>query len=129
RSVFLSGDQLNREAIAGHVSELGAQARQALEDPEAELRVVYELRYRGQAFELPIAAAVQAEPAELRMTFEAEHLDRYGYSDSERSLELVTIRVTATAGGVDIALAERDGETELRRGRRTAIVDGAEVEL
>jgi len=127
RSVFLSGDELTAEALAGELAELGEQARRALGDADAELRVTYELRYRGQAFELPIAASLEPDPGELREAFEAEHQDRYGYSDPDQELELVTIRVTATVPGVDVELAEEGGEVS--RGRRHATLDGEEIEL
>ncbi len=86
RSVLWSGDELTAEAIADTVGELGERAREAMHDPEAELRVVYELRYRGQSFELPIAAEAEATPEELREAFELEHEERYGYHDGEQEL-------------------------------------------
>ena len=107
-----------RGALADEVAELGEQARLALGDPDAELRVIYELRYRGQAFELPIAGSSAPDPGELREAFEAEHEDRYGYSDPEQELELVTIRVTATVPGVDVELAA--GERRAARSRASA---------
>ena len=127
RSVFLSGDSLTRETIADTVAELGEQARRALRDPEAQLRATYELRYRGQAFELPIAAETSPEPRRLRESFESEHEERYGYSDPEQTLELVTIRVTATSQAVDVELAAED--SQLTRDRRTATLRGEQVEL
>jgi N-methylhydantoinase A len=127
RSVFLSGPRLTAEAIARIVAELGAQARAALGEPAAELVATSELRYRGQAFELSIAAPTDSAPAQLREAFEAEHEDRYGYSDSEQILELVTIRVTATVAGAQVKLAGGVGDG--RRARRAAVIGGEEVEL
>ncbi len=132
RSVFLSGDSLTAEAIAKGVAELGKRARDALHDPEAELQPTYELRYQGQSFELPIQGGAEVHPDELRGAFEAEHEDRYGYSDPEQVLELVTIRVTATSGGADVALAGDESEargSEVRRDRREATLRGEPVEL
>jgi N-methylhydantoinase A len=130
RSVFLSAEAFTAEAIAGNVTELGEQARQALGEPEAELQPTYELRYQGQSFELPIAGGPEADPAELRTAFESEHEDRYGYSDSEQALELVTIRVTATTAGAEVTLAEAAAQdSEVQRGSRKATLAGHEVEL
>ena len=129
RSVFLSGEALRAEALAHEVAELGGQARRALGDAGAELRAVYELRYRGQAFELPIAAATSPDPEQLRAAFEAEHEDRYGYSDPDQELELVTIRVTATVPGVDVALAQSGEDGGAARSRRRATIAGEAVEL
>jgi N-methylhydantoinase A len=100
-----------------------------MHEPEADLQAVYELRYRGQSFELAIAADTQAEPDELREAFEREHEERYGYRDSEQELELVTIRVTATATGVDVELAQRGEEQEVERSKREATLDGERIEL
>jgi N-methylhydantoinase A len=129
RSVLLSGDSLTAEAIASTVEELGERARKAMHEPRAELHVVYELRYRGQSFELPIAAGTEATPDELRDAFEREHEERYGYRDPEQRLELVTIRVTATAQGTDVELAGEDQADELERSTRAAILDGDRIEL
>ena len=92
------------------MEELGERAREAMHEPDADLHVVYELRYRGQSFELAIPGSTNPEPEELRDAFESEHEERYGYRDAEQELELVTIRVTATAAGVDVELAGGDDE-------------------
>jgi N-methylhydantoinase A len=129
RSVLLSGDELTAEAIAGEVEELGERARAAMHAPDAQLRVVYELRYRGQSFELPVTGATEATPDQLREAFEREHEERYGYHDSEQQLELVTIRVTATAEGADVELAGGETPGEVERSTREAILDGERTEL
>jgi N-methylhydantoinase A len=133
RSVFLGGEELTGDAVAEVVAELGAAAREQLHEPEAELRAVYELRYRGQAFELAVEGALEPDPADLREAFEALHEDRYGYRDSDQDLELVTLRVSATMPGADVSLGAGDGgeagEEEPERGTRTATLDGEEVEL
>ncbi len=129
RSVHLSGASLSAEAIAEQTRALAQQAREALADADAGLRATYELRYRGQAFELPIGADLTPDPAELREAFEAEHEDRYGYSDSDQTLELVTIRVTATGETAEVGLAdEGEGEAPVRDARR-AVIGGEEIEL
>ncbi len=127
RSVFLSGDALTADAVAGLVSELGEQARAELGEEQAKLRAVYELRYRGQAFELAVEGSLTPSPDELREGFESLHEERYGYRDAEQELELVTLRVSATEPGAEVSLEEAGAELE--RGRRRAIVDGEELEL
>jgi len=129
RSVFLSGDELTGEAVAELVSELGDQARGELGETGAELHAVYELRYRGQAFELAVAESLTPAPDALRAGFEALHEERYGYRDADQELELVTLRVSATVPGADVALEEAPGEDALERGRRRATLSGEEVEL
>ncbi|MGI9184671.1 MAG: hydantoinase/oxoprolinase family protein [Solirubrobacteraceae bacterium] len=128
RSVFLSGDELTASAVAACTAQLGERARLELGDSAAELRAVYELRYRGQAFELPIGADLGPSVAQLRGAFEHRHEERYGYCDREQELELVTIRVTATVAGADVALAAPAGGKE-SRARRPARLGGEQVEL
>jgi N-methylhydantoinase A len=129
RSVFLSGDALTEETVGSLVRELGEQARSELAEARADLRATYELRYRGQAFELAVDAGVSPAPAELRERFESLHEERYGYRDPEQELELVTLRVSATMPGADVSLEQALGEDEFERGRRRAVLDGQEVEL
>jgi N-methylhydantoinase A len=116
RTVLLAGDQLNAEVIAAQVAALSEPLRAGMK--RAELEVVYELRYRGQAFELPVSGPPEPDPAQLAEDFAAEHEARYGYRDPEGDLELVTIRVSAVepgpeprpraAGGGDLVEGERD---------------------
>jgi N-methylhydantoinase A len=129
RSVFLSGGALTADAVTAVTRELSQQARQEVGHPGAELSAVFELRYRGQAFELPVTAPLEAGPERLRHAFEARHEERYGYHDADQDLELVTVRVTATAGGADVSLGAPGAEGEIGRGLRLARLDGADVEL
>jgi N-methylhydantoinase A len=103
RTVMLGGDD---PAIDGVVAELGERAREALGEADAELQTTYELRYRGQAFELPVRARREG----LREAFEAAHEERYGYRDPDGELELVTVRVTATVAGGQVELETTEPE-------------------
>jgi N-methylhydantoinase A len=129
RSVLWSGEELTAEGIAEAVGELAEHARRALGESEARLDAVYELRYRGQSFELPIAAGTTPSLDELRSAFESEHEDRYGYSDSEQQLELVTIRVAASTEGAEVELAGSEESSAAERGKRHAAVDGEMTEV
>ncbi len=129
RSVLWSGESLTAEAVAGEVQELSTRAREALGQPDAELGAVYELRYRGQAFELAIAADLAPELEELRSKFEAEHEDRYGYSDSDARLELVTIRVSATVPGAEVELGDAARGESPETSYREATLGGEQLEL
>ena len=130
RSVLLRGAQLTETTIAQLTRELGDQARQELQEPDATCSAVYELRYRGQAFELAVAAGLDATPDRLRDAFEAMHEERYGYRDPEQELELVTLRVSASIPGADASLDARGGDAgELQRGRREAWIGGETVDL
>jgi N-methylhydantoinase A len=112
-------------------AELGVAAREQLHELDAELRAVYELRYRGQAFELAVEADLEPSPDELREAFESLHEERYGYRDDDQELELVTLRVSATMPGADVSLDEAAGgdDDELDHGDRDATLDGESVTL
>ena len=111
RTVLLPREEMTAERLAGLVEELAAIARRGLED--AELEVVYELRYRGQAFELPISGSATPDPDGLAEDFAREHESRYGYRDPEGELELVTIRVAAVVPGpTPRPRAAQEGEVE-----------------
>ena len=117
RTVLLSASEITAERIASEVAELSRPLLAGLE--AAELEVVYELRYRGQAFELPIPGPPEPDPAQLAEDFAREHESRYGYRDPEGRLELVTIRVSAVEPGPEPKpRAAADGE--LDEGEREA---------
>ncbi|HET8593384.1 MAG TPA: hydantoinase B/oxoprolinase family protein, partial [Solirubrobacterales bacterium] len=116
RTVLLSGDQISAERVGDEVAALSEPLRAGME--RAEIEVVYELRYRGQAFELPVPGPPEPDLGRLAEDFAREHEARYGYRDHEGRLELVTIRVSAvepgpeprprSAAGGDLAESERD---------------------
>jgi N-methylhydantoinase A len=128
RTVLLAGERLSQASIAAATSELGEQARAALGEPGADLRATFELRYRGQAFELAVSAAMDAGEDELREAFEAAHQDHYGYRDPAQELELVTVRVSAFVAGAQVSLLGAQSAVT-SAGRRSAVLDGIEMEL
>jgi N-methylhydantoinase A len=105
-SVLLAAESLTRETIGGAAGRLGEQARRELDEPDAELRATYDLRYAGQAFELAIQEELEPDPAALRTAFDRAHEERYGYADPDAELELVTLRVTAALPGAEPPPAE-----------------------
>ncbi len=127
RTVMLSGDELSGERVASEVRALRDSIAAGLEGARAE--AVYELRYRGQAFELPIEAGpgLEPEPGELAERFAAAHEDRYGYRDPDGEVELVTIRVALSVPG---AAPEPRAAPEgaLERGTRRARLGGEWVD-
>jgi N-methylhydantoinase A len=130
RTVLLSGDELTRERVSEVVAELARAGRDALKDGDAEIAATYELRYRGQAFELPVEADADCGPGELREAFEALHEERYGYRDADQEIELVTIRVSTAVPGATVELAGPEpGQGSLERGRREAVLHGERLEL
>jgi N-methylhydantoinase A len=124
RSLLLSGEELSGELLQRERADLLTQARAALGVEPARVRVRYELRYRGQSFELPVeeelanATAWGLEPAELRAAFAREHELRYGYSDPAAEVELVTMRLSVWGAAPRPALAAHAGPaTPVQEGR------------
>jgi len=119
QSVLLAGDELTREAVSEVVARLAERGRDELEGGEGspEIRPAYDLRYRGQAFELSVAGAEEPEPGELRAAFDAAHEERYGYADPDAELELVTVRVAVALPGTE-PRAAAVGEPEPAASRR-----------
>jgi N-methylhydantoinase A len=125
-SVLLSGSGFTREAVTEAVERLGARGREELGEPRAEVRAEFDLHYAGQAFELTVPGAADPEPEELRRAFDAAHEERYGYSDPDAELELVTVRVAAALPAVELP-DELPGE-QPERGSRRAVFDGEHLE-
>ncbi len=92
RTVMLAGEELTRERIAAECAAL-ADALGGGED--AELEALYELRYRGQSFELGVPGELDPDPADLAEGFAAEHERRYGYRADDGDVELVNIRLAS----------------------------------
>ncbi len=97
RTVMLRGGELNAKRIAREVEELVARAGRDL--PGATPEAAYEMRYRGQAFELSVPGPVDPDPADLLERFAAAHEERYGYRDPDGEVELVHIRLAMVVPG------------------------------
>jgi N-methylhydantoinase A len=97
RTVMLSGTDFNAARIAAEVDELASRIGGTLDHAEPE--VVYELRYAGQAFELPIPGSTRPDPTDLAARFEQAHEERYGHRDPDGEVVLVHIRLALVAPG------------------------------
>jgi N-methylhydantoinase A len=108
-SVLLTGEHLTADAIAEAVDRLADRGREELRGEEPEVRATYDLRYAGQAFELPVEGDPAPDPADLRRAFDRSHEERYGYSDPDAELELVTVRVAVALPGAEPRPAAWEG--------------------
>ncbi|MFL5901106.1 MAG: hydantoinase/oxoprolinase family protein, partial [Solirubrobacterales bacterium] len=125
RTVMLSGADLSAERIAAEIDELAATLADDL--PGAEPEVVYELRYAGQAFELPVSGGIRPDPTDLVERFALAHEERYGHRDPEGEVVLVHIRLAMVAPGPRPRLtAPRGGDLE--ESSRDVRFDGGWVE-
>ncbi len=118
RTVMLSGEKLSRERIAWEVERLIDRAGRDL--PDATPEVAYEMRYRGQAFELTVPGPVDPDPTDLLERFAAAHEERYGYSNPNGEVELVHIDLGMVVHGPRPrpAAAAEEGLSESRRSAR-----------
>ncbi|HEY2767881.1 MAG TPA: hydantoinase/oxoprolinase family protein [Solirubrobacteraceae bacterium] len=149
RTVMLSGEQLGGERLARERDVLVRRACEALREAPARITIRYELRYRGQSFELAVAetdlpaaedpAAHESStagakgnggspsPAALREAFARAHEQRYGYRDEQTEVELVTIRISAWGTAPAIAPSSASSEPPTST-PCTIVLDGVEVQ-
>jgi N-methylhydantoinase A len=125
RTVMLSGSELSAERIAAEANDLIAAAATGIGEARPEL--VYEMRYAGQAFELPVPGPPNPDPAELRDGFERAHEERYGHRDPEGEVVLVDIRLAMTVPGPEPRPTAAPGD-RLERSGRPVRFDGEWVE-
>jgi N-methylhydantoinase A len=125
RTVLLSGAELSAERIAHEVAALRDSAAGGLDGAEAE--ATYEMRYRGQAFELAVRGPLDPDPELLALRFADEHERAFGYRDDDAEVELVNIRVAMVVAGPAVEPAAATG-ADLERDSRRARLGGEWVE-
>jgi N-methylhydantoinase A len=125
RTVLWSGEQLTADRVAAEVAALARRAGEGMSG--AEPRASYEMRYRGQAFELPVPGPPDPDPAELAERFAEAHESRYGYRDPDAVIELVTIRLAMVVPGPE-PQPSAASPGELRESVREARLGGEWVE-
>ncbi len=96
RTVMLAGEDFTAERVSVAVEELAASLGG---DASAEPDVTYEMRYAGQAFELPVSGSTRPDPADLRERFAEAHERLYGHRDPEAEVVLVHIRLAMVTPG------------------------------
>lgn len=121
RTVLLGGDELTRDKLASLVASL---VETIVPEPGDRVEVGFQVRYRGQGFELEVAADGEADPRSLRRSFESLHEERYGFSDPGGEIEVVTIRVAAISAAVPV-FGSSSEQTEADLSERPVYFDGA----
>jgi N-methylhydantoinase A len=118
-TVMLSGASLSAERLHSEAMRLLDRAAGELGGPLGRARVSWELRYRGQSFELAVEQDVETDglridvdPEHLREAFANAHEERYGYRDEHGIVELVNVRMSAFGQAPALALASEGGETQ-----------------
>jgi N-methylhydantoinase A len=104
----LAAAPTRRDAAGSHAGANVGELRQRVVDelghPPDRERFTYELRYAGQSFELATDAPADADPPTLRAGFEEAHQQRYGYTEPDLDVELVTVRVSAFGPAPPVSL-------------------------
>ncbi len=96
RTVLGRWETPTTEGIEAAYGEMEALARQVIAGGGVEIERAAELRYRGQAYELPVpVAAGPPELASMHEDFAAEHERTYGYRSEEEPIELVNLKLVA----------------------------------
>ncbi len=126
RTVMLSGEDFEAERIAAEVDELISRIDGHTGD-YAEPELVYEMRYAGQAFELPVPGSRRPDPTDLAARFEQTHEERYGHRDPDGEVVLVHIRLALVAPGPRPRLAAAPGSL-LRESERPVRFEGGWVQ-
>ncbi len=130
RTVMLSEAELGGASLERDRRDLLAEVAGALGEMPARSRVRYELRYRGQSFELPVDEdrdddGPAMSQARLREAFDEAHEARYGYRDEQAEIELVNLR--ASAWGAAPSLEPRATGVRGQPRERATIVFGGEA--
>ena len=132
--------EADSEALAGVYAALREQASDAIgaDGYGEDVRIEYaaDLRYQGQSHELTVGLTDYGSTAQIREAFQAAHVERFGFRDDARGVELVTARVKARAPGhdqprqlddADVDAAEAEHDVMWDRNRATRFLNRAAV--
>jgi N-methylhydantoinase A len=113
-------EELSTDALRSGYERMRSRAHRDL--PSSELRLLADLRYRGQSFELMVEAG--EDPRALSDAFHSLHERRYGYRMDDAVVEVVNLRLSATITGALAGLSEPPPTRRSRTGTRSAWFDG-----
>ena len=132
--------EANSAALAGVYAALREQVSDAIaaDGYGEDVRIEYaaDLRYQGQSHELTVGLTDYGSTAQIREAFQAAHVERFGFRDDARGVELVTARVKARAPGhdqprqlddADVDAAEAEHDVMWDRNRATRFLNRAAV--
>jgi N-methylhydantoinase A len=122
---MLAGAALSAARIAAVVAEMVAATGAGLEGARPEL--VYEMRYAGQAFELPVPGDPAPDPADLAERFERAHEERYGHRDPDGEVVLVDIRLAMVVPAA-VATPEAAAGGQVEETARPVLFEGEWIE-
>ena len=115
-AAFLQADGLDADRL---FADLADQAHRDL--PGSRLDRFADCRYAGQSFELTVPVPADGS---LQERFQIEHERRYGHRAPGRAVEVVALRLVATAGEATLALRQPEVRPDAPRSQRLVHVDG-----
>ncbi len=107
RTVMLDGDALDRVREVFAELEQQGQAEFAAEGMQGTAERTLDMRYRRQGYELNVGWDEEC-PQRAIADFHSQHKLRYGFSDAERPVEIVNVRVRMVAAGEPYAPTRRE---------------------
>lgn len=102
RTVMLPGEEISNLGPA-----FAEMERAAREELNGSAETSLDLRYRGQGYELNVSWDARAPERSLER-FHASHQERYGFSDPERPVQIVNLRLRMRAAAETYAPARRE---------------------
>jgi N-methylhydantoinase A len=132
RSVFQRTSDVEAQRLGQLFRELESEVRgemrkEGIVDARVTVKRLADLRYTGQAFELTVPAE-NADIAAIEAAFHAEHKRTYGHASEGDPVDLINIRVIASAAPESKeGFAERLKDAQVAspaQGRRQAYFDG-----
>jgi N-methylhydantoinase A len=123
-SFLAAVDDTDFDELRVGFEELERRARKDVAGARVRRRA--DLRYRGQSFELTVEAD---ELDELIERFHATHEGRYGYAMEDERVELVNLRLVATAPVAKPSLREPPARSEARPTDRRVSFDGGWMQV
>ncbi|GAC1489887.1 MAG: hydantoinase/oxoprolinase family protein [Solirubrobacteraceae bacterium] len=110
-----------RSMPGADAAQLQRRVRAELGEPPVRERLLHEMRYEGQSFELAVE-----DPAD----FEHAYRQRYGYDEPDTATELVTLRATAWGAAPQVTLSGGGGRrpAAARRSRRQIVFAAGSLE-
>ncbi len=107
RTVMLAGEASGSLEAAFAELEERARAEFAAEGLAGTVEYSLDLRYAGQGYELNVPWTV-TNPEESLAAFHALHRRRYGFSDAQKPVQIVNLRLRMTAAAEPYAPARRE---------------------
>lgn len=113
RTHLVQVDQADFGAIGRIIAELAEEARGRTRGSDPAIGIMLDMRYVGQEFSLTVPVdlglVAAGRHAEIRAAFDRLHEQRYAHSAPDEPVEIVNIRLVATASGAKPQINASEG--------------------